>query len=224
MILRPLVCLIAFVATVTAQTEEPAKKDDKAIQVRMLAEFAPDNLGKVLLEFPGEVKSASVDLPTNQLSRPISCAVRQMVLKTEQGGVTLCPINLPELGKSFAIVLVTAKPAGYSPIIVRTDDPAFKAGDVFFINRSDKTVLGKLGGTPLVLNPGATTKNRPSNPVDDTYYDIAFATRDASGDKLISSTRWPIDNHIRSYVFFFTDARGKTSFRAIDEFLNPTAN
>jgi hypothetical protein len=224
MILRPLACLAAFLTTALAQTEEPAKKDNKGsrgIQVRMLAEHAPQDLGKVLMQFPGDVQSESVDLPTNQLSTPISCPGRQMALRTEKGGVTLCSFTLPEVGNSFAIVLVTAKPSGYSPIIVRTDDPTFKAGDVFFINRSEKTVLGKLGGTALILKPGASTKNRPSQPIDNTYYDIAFAIRDETGDRLISSTRWPIDKHIRSYLFFFDDSRGKTTFRAVDEFMTP---
>lgn len=221
MIFRLLGCLIALLAHASAQSEEaPVKKTDSAIQVRLLAEYVPDNLGNVQMRFAEDVKSEAIELPTNQLSKPIPCAVRQMVLTTE-GGIPLCKVSLPEQGKSFAVILVTAKPSGYSPIIVRSDDPAFKAGDVYFINRSDKTVLGKLGGTPLILSAGSTSKNRPSQPVDNTYYDISFATRDEAGDRLISSTRWPIDNHLRSYVFFFTDMHGKTTFRAVDEFMPP---
>ena len=211
---------LALLAPLAAQEKNPEKPKDSSIQVRLLAEAAPEALGKVFLA-EEKTKSQPVTLPTNQLSDPIPVASRVMVLKTVDKEIPLCTITLPETGKSFAVVLVTAKPAGYSPIIVRTDDPSFKSGDVFFINRSEKTILGKLGNTPLILKPSEAKKDHPTGPVDNTYYDIGFATRDESGDKLISSSRWPIDNQLRSYVFFFTNAQGKTTFRAVDEYIVP---
>ncbi len=220
--LRYFSLLLALLSPVTAQDKEPAKTTDGGVQVRLLAELAPESLGKVCLLF-GEAKSEGFTLPTNRLSDPVAAAARVMVLKTVEKQIPLCTITLPEAGKSFAVVLVTAKPTGYQPIVVRTDDPSFKAGDVFFINRSEKTVLGKLGATPLVLKPGETAKTRPTGPIDDTYYDIAFATREEQGDKLISSSRWPVNNDLRNYLFFFTNAQGRTTFRAVDEYLTPAA-
>lgn len=208
---------------VGVETEAPAKTPGKGIQVRLLADQAPAELGKVFLAFGEEAKSTLISLPTNQLSEPLIAPARLMVLKMAAKEIPLCNIVLPEQGNAFAVVLVAAKPAGYAPIVVRTDDPAFKAGDVIFINRSEKTVLGKLGTTPLILKPGQSTKNRPSGAVDGKFYDVAFATREEKGDKLISSSRWPIDNQLRSYVFFFTNGQGKTSFRAVDEYLTPPA-
>lgn len=146
-----------------------------------------------------------------------------MFLKTTNKEISLCSITLPETGKAFAVILVAAKPAGYKPIVVRTDDPTFEAGDVFFINRSDKIVLGKLGTTLLALKPNTSAKSRPAGAKENAYYDITFATRDATGDKLISSSRWPIDKLLRSYVIFFTSANGKTTFRAVDEYMTPPA-
>jgi hypothetical protein len=205
-----------------AQDKEPAEKSENGLRVEFLAEQFPESLGKVFLLFE-KTKSDPFDLPTNRLSDPVPVPARVMVLKTVDKELPLCTITLPDSGKAFGVVLVTAKPAGFTPIIVRTDDPGFKAGDVLFINRSEKTVLGKLGGTPLVLKPGESKKDRPTNPVENTYYDIAFATREETGDKLISSSRWPIDNQLRSYLFFFTNAQGKTTFRAVDEYLTPAA-
>lgn len=210
--------LLAVISPVIAQNKSAAGN----IQVRLLAEQAPESLGKVFL-LVGEEKSEPFDLPTRFLSGAVPVAARTMVLKTVEKEVSLCPITLPETGGSFAVVLVAAKPAGYRAIVVRTDDPGFKAGDVFFINQSDKIVLGKLGTAPLVLKPGESTKSRPEGAVENTYYDIAFATREEKGDKLISSSRWPIDNNLRSYLFFFNDAKGRTTFRAIDEHLTPPA-
>ena len=214
--------LSLILLTSVAQGQEPAKKSESGLRMEFLAEQFPETLGKVYLLF-GDTKSEPFVLPTNRLSDPVSAAGRTMVLKLADKDLSLCPISLPENGKAFAVVLVTAKPAGFTPIVVRTDDPGFKAGDVLFINRSEKTILGKLGGTSLVLKPGESKKDRPTNPVENTYYDIAFATRGEAGDKLISSSRWPVDNSLRSYLFFFTNAQGKTTFRAVDEYLSPAA-
>lgn len=216
--LRCFAVLLALLLPAAAQENAPAKKGKGDVQVKFLAEQFPENLGKVFLLF-GETKSQPFELTTNRLSEPVTALERTMVLKLADKDLPLCPITLPDAGKVFAVVLVTAKPSGFKPIVVRTDDPAFKAGDVFFINRSEKTILGKLGTTPLVLKTGESVKSRPSGAIDNTYYDIAFATRDETGDKVISSSRWPIDNDLRSYLFFFTNAQGRTTFRAVDEYL-----
>ncbi|MEO5714117.1 MAG: hypothetical protein ABIT37_11575 [Luteolibacter sp.] len=219
----PLHRLLLFLClALPAIAQEPVKKSENGLRVQFLAEQFPEALGKVFLLFEKE-KTEPFDLPTNRLSEPVPVPGRVMVLKTVDKEVPLCTITLPENGKAFAVVLVTANPSGFTPIIVRTDDPGFKAGDVLFINHSEKTILGKLGGTPLVLKPGESKKDHPTNPIENTYYDIAFATREETGDKLISSSRWPIDNQLRSYLFFFTNAQGKTTFRAVDEYLDPPA-
>jgi hypothetical protein len=220
MFLRFLSLVLAFSLPAIAQDNTDAKSKSGKLQVRLLAETAPDALGEVFL-LQKDTKSASFPLPTRNLSDPVEVATRVMVLKTLDKEIPLCTITLPETGNSFAVILVTAKPTGYQPIVVRTDDPAFKAGDVVFINRSEKTVLGKLGTTTLSIKPGEISKSRPTGAVDNTYYDIAFATRDEKGDKILSSSRWPIDNALRSYLFFFTNAKGRTAFRAVDEFLPP---
>ena len=212
--------LISIILPLNAQDEPAPKADKGGLQVKFLAEAAPADLGPVFLQFE-EARSEPITLPLNHLSAPVAVSERLMVLKTVNKEIPLCKITLPELGKTFAIILVTAKAGGYQPIVVRTDDPSFKAGDVFFINRTGKTVLGKLGTTPLILKSGQTAKSRPTGPVDNTYYDIAFAVRDETGDKRISSSRWPIDEKLRSYVFFFTNGNGRTSFRAVDEYLRP---
>jgi hypothetical protein len=219
--LRYLAVILAVLSPVLAQENPAGKKGN--IEVKLLAELVPPNLGNVYLQLDEKEKSSDFALPSNRLSDPVMVSSRTLVLKTAEKGISLCTINLPELGGSFAVILVTAKPAGYQPIVVRTDDPSFKAGDVLFINRSDKTVLGKLGSTPLVLKPGESKKDRPSGAVDNTYYDVAFATRETTGDKVLSSSRWPVENDLRSYLFFFTNAQGKTSFRAVDEYLTPPA-
>lgn len=218
MIVRSILLLAALILPALAQSEDPPKKSDKELEVRLLAEQFPAELGKVVLLFE-KTKSQPVELPTNRLSDPVPVPARTMSLQLADKPVTLCQIALPEQGKAFAVILVTAKPSGFKAMVVRTDDPSFKAGDVMFINRSEKTILGKLGTTPLVLKPNETAKSRPTGAIEDTYFDIAFAIREQGGDKLISSSRWPVENDLRSYLFFFTNAEGRTTFRSVDEYL-----
>lgn len=219
MIRRLILLLAASVLPALCQTEGPVKKSEKELQVRLLAEQFPPELGKVVLQFE-KTQSEAIELPTNRLSDPVAVPSRGMNLRLLDKAVTLCPIKLPDEGKAFAVILVTAKPSGFKPIVVRTDDPSFKAGDVLFINRSEKTILGKLGTTPLVIKPNESAKSRPTGAVENTYYDIAFAIREQAGDKLISSSRWPVENDLRSYLFFFTNAEGRTTFRSVDEYLD----
>ncbi|GAA5130976.1 hypothetical protein JIN84_05465 [Luteolibacter yonseiensis] len=215
MILRTILLQLLLVLTAFSQSD---KKTD--LEVQLLAEQFPEKLGQVYLVF-GDKKSQPFDLPTNRLSDSVAAEGRTMVLKLAQKDVPLCTITLPDQGKSFALLLVAAKPSGFKPLVIRTDDSTFRAGDVFFVNSTDKTILGKLGTAPLTLKPGETTKSRPNGAVDNTYYNIAFAIREGTTDKLISSTRWPVDQGLRSYVFFFTNAEGRTTYRAVDEYLKP---
>jgi hypothetical protein len=104
-------------------------------------------------------------------------------------------------------------------VIVRTDDPSFRRGDVFFLNLTTHTVLGKLGTRPLVLESGKSAINRPDGPKEKGYYDIAFATRQENEDRIFSSSRWPIDDQIRSYLFFLQEESGRITYRAVDEFI-----
>ena len=193
-----------------------------AIQVKFLAEQVPAGMGQVYLAMD-KLKSKPFVLPTNNLSQPVGVAVRDLVLRTETKDLPLASITLPGEGKAFAVVLVAAKPSGYKAIVVRSDDPGFRAGDVYFINRSARQVQGRLGSTQIMLEPGTVTKSRPASPKQNSYYDVAFASREDDGWKIISQSRWPVDNQVRSYVFFFTSADGRTRFRSVDDYILPEA-
>jgi hypothetical protein len=214
----PLFLAVALSLPLSAQTTKTSAKADSGITLRLLADAVPEGQAKVLLQSDA-AKSAAIDLPTAALSAPITVSARSMVLKAADNEVPLCTIALPAEGKSFAVLLAPEKPTGYVPFVVRLDDQSFKAGDLFFINRSAKTVALKLGGTELVLEAGKAVKSRPTEPVDNGYF-VTISERDAAGDKLITSSRWPVDDHLRSYVFFSTNVKGRTTFRAVDEYLD----
>ncbi|MES2923559.1 MAG: hypothetical protein V4819_18535 [Verrucomicrobiota bacterium] len=216
----PLLLLVALTLPLAAQKTKPSGKAESGITVRLLADEVPEGQGKVLLQTEAS-KSEAVDLPTAALSAPIAVSARKMELKAADSEVALGSITLPAEGKSFAVLLAPEKPTGYIPFVVRLDDDSFNAGDLFFINRSAKTVVLKLGGNELVLEAGKAVKARPTDPVDNAYY-VVISERDPSGDKLITSSRWPVDSQLRSYIFFSTNAKGRTTFRAVDEYLEPT--
>ncbi|MEO5916334.1 MAG: hypothetical protein ABIS50_19010 [Luteolibacter sp.] len=215
--LRVLCLLTAAILPLSAQKAKPSEKSEKGLTVRLVADEVTEGQAKVLIQVD-EKKSEPLDLPANRLSDPVPVTGRSLVLKTADGGTELCTVTLPEAGKSFAVLLASEKPAGYAPFVVRTDDPAFKAGDVFFINRTAKAMVMKLGGTDLVIEPGQFAKSRPTNPEDKAYH-IVISERDETGEKLVSSTRWPAGENLRSYIFLTTDAKGKTTYRAVDEYL-----
>jgi hypothetical protein len=183
----------------------------------------PEGQAKVVLVTDGN-KSAELDLSTSALSEPIVVPSRATVLKAADKDASLCAITLPPEGKSFAVLLAPHKPGGYVPFVIRLDDQSFKPGDLFVVNSGAKTVVLKLGGSEVVLESGKSIKTRPTDPVDKSYYDIVFRERDAAGEKLITSTRWPVDLHLRSYIFIFTNDNGRTSYRAVDEYIAAAAD
>ncbi len=60
---------------------------------------------------------------------------------------------------------------------------------------------------------------RPAGARKENYYDIAFASREGTEERILSTSRWPVDEQIRSYLFFFEDASGSITYRAVDEFV-----
>ena len=205
-----------------ASAQDAAKPTSHPIQLRVLAEVVPENLGQVYV-LAGKTQTPAFDLPANNVSEPILVHARELQLNLVTKDLALCKFVLPEAGSSFIVIFCPTKPAGYRAEVIRADDPSFKRGDVFFINRTDKIILGKLGSKRLTIPPATSTISRPQGATSGTYYDIAFAARDPSGDKLLSTVRWPVDEQIRSYMFFIQDANGRVSYRAVDEFIGAAA-
>lgn len=210
-------CAVSGAASGQDKPNAPAPARD-AITLRLLAEVVPDNLGTVYLT-AGDSRTTAIELPANNVSEPVVVPGRALVLKATNKDLPLCAFNLPGAGRAFVVIFSPAKPAGYRAEVVRTDDPSFKRGDVFFLNRTEQTILGKLGTKALVLEPGKSAITRPDGATEGAYYDIAFAARTETGDKLLSTVRWPIDEQIRSYVFFVQDETGRVTYRAVDEFV-----
>jgi len=67
------------------------------------------------------------------------------------------------------------------------------------------------------MEAGESAKSRPTEPVNDRYYQVIMSVRDETGDKAIASTRWPLENNKRSFIIFLTGSNEKISYRAVEE-------
>ena len=83
-------------------------------------------------------------------------------------------------------------------------------------------MLGFVGKATFILPPGQGKALRPAGAKAEGYYEVGFGVREAGGDRPLSSSRWPVEKQIRSYVFFFVNPQSKAvDFRAVDEFVEP---
>lgn len=191
--------------------------------LRFLAERAPDNLGEVVLGI-GDTLTPPFKLSSERLSDPIPAPARKMALRLKDRPLVLAEISLPESGAAFMILLIPDPKGGFLPVIIRADDVNFRGGDVYFYNHAPKPVLGYVGTAKFILKPEEGKLVRPAGAKEETYYDVGFGVREAEGDRVMRTLRWPVMTRSRSYVFFFQNpVKNRIDFRAVDEFVAPQA-
>lgn len=198
-----------------------APEDKAGVKVRFLAERCPSGLGQVLMS-AGEQVSETFDLPTNHLSQPWSPPARAFLLQTCERKLTLSTIALPEKGDSFVILLVPSREGGFKPVAIPTDDQKFPAGDVYFYNHSSQLVGGQVGTEKFSVHPGEGLLFKPAGARKEDFYDVGFYSLEENGLRPLSKTRWPVDDKVRTYVFFFMNpVLNRLDFRTVDEFIPP---
>lgn len=209
-LLLPLV-LAAVVAVSAGATE--------GIEVRFLAQAAPENLGRVVL-VADETRSEPFDLPVNNLSGAMNVPAREFTLWSERHQRVLANIRVPEAMDSCIVLLLVTSGGAYRPVVLPREDPSFRGGDIRFLNNSDKPVFGYVGSARFTLQPGRSTVVRPTGAHEGGFYDIGLGVREPDGDRVLRTMRWPEDALARFYVFFYTDpATGRVTYRAVDEFV-----
>jgi hypothetical protein len=200
-------------ATVVAATGGPS--------LRFLAERAPDNLGNVVLA-AGDQLTPPFALSSQRLSDPLIAPGRKLALRLCDKPIVLAQIALPENGDSFIILLIPDPRGGYLPVVINASDVNFRGGDVYFYNHTPKPVIGYVGTTKFFLDPEEGKLLRPAGAKDETYYDVGFGVREAAGDRVMRTLRWPVLTRSRSYVFFYQNVvKNRIDFRAVDEFVAP---
>ncbi|MFK7912203.1 MAG: hypothetical protein AB8F34_16625 [Akkermansiaceae bacterium] len=210
------ICIVVFCCTASAA---PLKKGE--VEVRLLAERIPKNLGKIVLANK-EARSDPFDLPMNNLSRPQKPPARLFSIWSVDRNASLANIRLPEEGNSFVILLLLDPKTGYQPVIMPFNRANFKGGDIYFHNNSDKTVMGILGKAKFSLNPRRGTVVTPRGFGDQRYYHVTLGIKHADRNEVIKSMKWPSSKITRNYVFFYMDpVRKRITYRAVDEFIMP---
>lgn len=190
--------------------------------LRFLAEQAPGSLGEVVLAL-GDKLSPPFLLSSQRLGEPIQAPARKMTLRLRDKPVTLAEIALPETGSAFIVLLIPDPKGGYKTVVINSGDVNFRGGDVYFYNHAGKTVLGYVGTSRFLLNPGQGKLLRPDGAKEETYYDVGFGVREAEGDRVMRTMRWPVLTRSRSYVFFYRNpVKDRIDYRAVDEFVAPT--
>lgn len=213
-----LILLVTFLLPACLFAQSP---DSHKVAVRFLAERRPDEIGQVIMAI-GDKHSDPFDLPANYLSPPHSPPARTFSLRATHPDVALAAITLPEEGQSFVVILVPVKEGGFKPIVISADDTGFKQGDVYFYNHCPKLVLGYVGTAKFLLEPAKGLVIHPSGARAENFYDVGFGVREVKGDRVLSNTRWPVDDKVRSYVFFFVNpVTSLPDFRVVEEFLPP---
>lgn len=190
--------------------------------VRFAAQRLPQGLGEVVM-VAEEAQSDPFRLPKNNLSVSQEAPGRQFVIVPEGSKTKLATVQLPQAGKDFVVLLVVGDATTpFKPVVIPAKDGSFKPGEVYMFNASKaKTVLGQVGTSKFVIAPAKGQVVRPAGPEGEgRYYNVLLGFRQATGNKVISTSRWPVDDRMRSYVFFYDDPkRGSVDFRAIDEFV-----
>lgn len=212
-------CLaIAFPSFIQAQA-----KQQGILQVRFLAERIPKQVGQVRLH-AGDWKSTDFDLPSNHFSVPLNPPDRIFQIWSSAMNVALAQVNLPEPDQSFVVILVPSASGSYRAVVLPAENPEFRDGDVYFYNHTDKAVFGFVGSSKFKLGPSKGTILRPAGAKGDgKFYDVGLGFRDADGDRPLSIARWPIQQGIRMYVFFYINPQNqRIDFRAVDEFIEPS--
>ena len=208
---------IAVLLFATIVHSEGAAKGE--VKVRLLAERIPNNLGKVVLANE-KIRSDPFDLPMNNLSPPQNPPARIFNVWSVDKNISIASVKLPEEGESFLVILIPSENGTYIPSVMPFDNPNFKAGDVYFFNNTNKLVLALLGTSKLALASGKSAVVTPSGFGDEKYYYTMLGVREADGDKVIKSMKWPSSKTMRNYVFFYVDpSKQRITYRAVDEFM-----
>jgi hypothetical protein len=201
-----------------------AAEPENGLEVRLVAERLPKGLGEVVL-VSGEDRTEPFVLPMNNLSAPKKVPGRVFQLISPARKLVLAKISLPQQGNSFVVLLIPSSEVSYKPVVVPFKNPKFKAGDIYLHNNAKDTVIGIIGAGKFSIAPDKGSYFRPKFKDDEKrYHDVAIGVRFETGNRVISTTRWPKSKTTRYYVFFYENPKnGRVTYRAVDEYIEPLA-
>lgn len=194
--------------------------DKKPPTLRFVAQATPDNMGQVVMRIE-EKESDPFDLPMNNLTPEMKAPARLFNLALAGGTKPIGEVKLPPEGSSFIVLLLTLRNDRYDAVVLPANGASFRPGDVYLHNTSEVPVLAQIGNKRFTLNPGKGKIHTPTGAIDETYYDVGFLIKEKDGtNRFLSTSRWPVTDRTRSYLFFFKDPlTQRIRFRAVDELI-----
>lgn len=207
-------CLLSLFMIPTAQARE--------VLLRFTSFGVEQPLNGVVLA-AGDERTDSFNIPDNGFSLPIAPPTADcgFVLGIADGdGVRrLADVRLPEDGRRFLVLMLPAGNGSVRPMVIRADDPGFRAGHVMILNLAPQPLAADLGGQRLEFAPGSRTVFRPRREGNLANYQVRFYHMQDGAPSVFAATLWPYFEGKRAYVFLHMDPRrGAPTFRAIDEF------
>lgn len=219
--LRVFIISILVLISVKLAAADPAEA--RGISIRVFAVALTKNQGPVST-LVGDSRGKPFVIPTLNLSAVQAVSAREFLLissaaPTDAPPQPLASIRLPDQGKDFRIILVPANDETYKTIVIRGDDPKFAHGDFFFVNLSNREMLGSLGIVKLALKPGEQEFVTPAGDKSKNFFEVKFAYREEKKLMPLTNTCWPIVKDNRSFVIFHNGKKGSPTYRAVDEFM-----
>jgi hypothetical protein len=215
--------LITFSLLLVSGILSAQEQEASGLQARFVAQNLPQGLAEVIAtaaDEEGEKTSEPFLIPKNNLSERFEMPGRAFTLKSQAGGKLLSKISLPEKGRDFIILLVPGRESLFRAIVLDSKNPGFRPGDFYLLNSSQETVVAKVGTTQSMVPSNDGEVVSPEGAVDERYYNVLLGVREGNGARTISSSRWPVSQRMRTYVFFFDHPQSKEiDFRAVDEFV-----
>ena len=206
--------LTGLLCAASAQSRKP-------LEVRFAAQAKPSKLDDLVM-VGEEARSDPFALPINYLTEPQEAPARVFRLEMEGKEQALATVKLPEEGNEFIVLLVPGVESVFEPVVIPARSSSFRPGDFYLHNVSKKPVLGKVGTTQFTIKPRSGEVVRPKGAREERFYDVIIGVQEKPKPRVISTSRWPLNANMRTYVFFFDNPkRGDVDFRAIDEFVPP---
>jgi hypothetical protein len=191
-----------------------AAQNDGKISVRFLSFPKALEPVKVELRLAGE-KTVSIEAPSNEFSQPLDVSATGVwaVGETVEG-----PDGKPvfkEYGRTKAVtatqqmLLLVRKGKqnadGFDLVALDGRADEFGGGKFLFMNAAKVDIAGTVGDEKFVVKPGQHMILKPKVDGNNRTAQAMFYFRKGDEARPFFSSRWPVNDHSRSMVFFYHD-------------------
>ena len=205
----------------------PLLAQSESASIRLLAFSRVGDSREVMVSGPDGklLHDKPVALPTEQLSSPLSVAVRSLVFLTPDATPSpIGKVELPTSGKDFILIFL---PGGkdstppYKVDAVFVPDGGFGSGDQLFVNYSGSNVGFVIGGEKLPIPMGKSATYHPKKAEGNRpiagYHQLKDGKWSATP---FYSTRLIVQEGVRNLALIVRDPKtGEPDFRGVADFV-----